>query len=222
MKRIFIPLITIFILTTCATGDPEADYFGTTELDTRGMIYVSEAHWSGSVKDDGGLDNPDDDFIEFRNWYKGDLDIGGWTIVIVGQSYALIQIPVGTVIPTKEYYTVGNNTNGAFAAFDLICSNFVLPSGGFTISIYDGGGQKEADSVDFGEDGIMPAGYDLPALRKSAVRLTDYFGPVSALESWVTYNATAPNDNVRTGYRNSVYASPGTSLGESGESANEE
>ncbi len=221
MKRSPMLLFLFFFAAAC-TGLPAGDYFDVSPLDIRGLLYVSEAHWAGSVDDTGSRDNPNDDFIELRSWYKGDLDVGGWTVVVQGESYLLIQLPQGTVIHSRDYFTLGNNTNGAFVYFDLVVPEMNLPAGDFTISIYDGGGQKQADQAVFGGGTSVPAGYNLPLVRKSAVRLTDYFGPVDALEPWVTYNATAPNEYVRDGYRNSVFASPGTSLGESGESANEE
>lgn len=212
-------IITMFILIACTAQE---DYFSTSSLDIRGMAYISEVHWSGTVDNNGENWNPDDDFIEVRSWHKGDLDIGGWSILVIGQSYLVIQVPEGTILSSKQYYTIGNNTNGAFKNFDLVVSNLKLPSSGIEIDIYDGGGAKHADSADFSHYEIMPAGYDTPALKKSAVRLTDYFGAISSLDSWQTYNANRPNELVRSNYQSSVFASPGNGLGESGETSDED
>lgn len=219
MKRNLFAISLLLLLAAC---QPNEQYFGITSLDNRGILYFSEIHWSGSVDDTGTYVNSDDDFIELRSWYKGDLDISGWTILVRGSSYHIITIPEGTVISTKEYYSIGNNTNGAFTHFDLVDPAFSLPAGDFDLDIYDGGGGKHADSADFTAEIEMPAGYDLPALKKSAVRMTDYFGPKDNLECWANYNSQSTGTYVRTGYRNSVFASPGESLGEVGETSDYE
>lgn len=224
MKRIFVIFSSIIVLTLSAacTSAPDGEYFAAPDLDIRGMLYVSEINWGGSVDNTGLTNDADDDFIELRSWYKGDLDIGGWTVIVKGTSYTVFQISEGTVLHTREFYTIGNNTNGAFVSFDQVDSRLKLPAGDFSIAVYDGSGRMEADSVSFAGGTTVDAGYGLPLLRKSAVRQTDYFGPLSTLESWVTYNAPEPNGDVRPGYTNAVFASPGTDLGSSGESANEE
>ena len=215
MKKLFIFSVFIILFSGCDLGDPMGKAYGTTPLDNRGMIFINEAHYAGSIRDSGGNYNPDDDFIELGNAYEGVLDISGWTVKIESENYVVLTIPKGTIIKPNTFFTIGNNTNGAFRNFDMVATNLKLNSRGFKIEITDGGGAKESDAVDFTIWTYLPAGYDLPRLKKSAIRRQDYFGPLpaSSPDNWISYNAPSSSTNVRSEYAKSVYASPGSPLG---------
>ena len=212
---IFITGTAVLVLTACLSlSEPVADEFGHTSIDIRGMVSITEVHWAGSIKNDGTDNNPDDDFIELMNFYEGYVDIGGWIVEVKGQNYCLVHIPRGTVLKPGEFLTIGNNTDGAFPKLDIVEPNLRLGTDGFSIKLYDGGGHKSSDSLDFTVFPQIPGGYNLPMLRKSAIRATDYFGalPGTVQSSWVSYNSSI-SENIAPEYSETVFASPGSPKG---------
>lgn len=217
MNRIIASLF-IIVLIGCQADE---HFFGTSELDVRGLVYFSEIHWSGTVMPDGTLSDRDDDFIEIRNNYETDLDIGGWTVQINGYPSMNIVIPKATVLKAGEFYTIGKHTNGAFIHFDLLAPELALPPSEFELELFDGG-KKRSDAARFLLEKQVPGGVNLPGLRKSMVRLSDYFGAKNSLDSWDNFNAPVTGQRVRVAYSNSVFASPGDNLGEAGETSSDE
>lgn len=236
-KRLFFIISVLSLLLTLGClGEPDGKpYSGLTGLmETRSSLYVEEVHWAGSVDNTGANSNLDDDFIEVCNAYYGVVDYSGWIIIVEGQSYLRIVLPQGAVLDKGDTFTIGNNTNGAFTQFDMIVPELKLPSTGFVINIYDGGGKKYADTADFGVNepmpvldplavgNYLPAGVNLSKTRKSAVRLKDSYGGAMSsyytIENWTSYTLSAPNSIVRASYNQAVFCSPGQVTGGEGQS----
>lgn len=219
MKVNDVLLLSFFFLILCGcsvfnTGNPVPQTYRISKQDIREMIYISEVHWAGSVDNNGANYNPDDVFIELGNSFKGPIDISGWAVVLEGSSYAVIKVASNTVLFPGSFYTIGNNTNGAFPHLSQIEPHLKMNRKGFNLSVYDGG-QKCSDSLHFSNESLIPAGYDLPGMKRSMVRVTDYFGPVTgdSPDSWVSYDATFSATNVSLSYNLRVFASPGLDAG---------
>lgn len=228
-------IITILSLSGCL-GEPDGKPFSglTGYMETRSSLYVEEVHWAGSVDNNGANSNPDDDFIEVCNAYYGVVNYEGWIVVVEGQTYLRIILPKGAVLDQGEVFTIGNNTNGAFSHFDMVVPELKLPGTGFAIRLYDGGGQKYADTADFGVNeplpvvdplaagSYLPAGVNLSKLKKSAVRLKDSYGGAMdsyyPIKNWITYSLGVPASAVRASYDKSVLCSPGAVTGGEGQS----
>ena len=200
-------------LVSCGISDPTEARYNVSPYDIRGEIYVSEIHWAGSVDNTGAKSDPDDDYIELYNNAYAPYDISGWCLRFSGSTSQMVIFPTNTIIKSGRYFTIGNNTNGAFTQHDLILPGFSIPSSRFMIKVQDAGGQT-SDTVDFMQKDYLPAGAALPRVRRSAVRKTDFFGGEegSSYDSWEEYlsHSTAwAMQYIRGNYQGAVFCSPG-------------
>lgn len=208
-------LLLPLLLFSCDLGDP-VQTFTVSPLDIRGLLFVSEVHWAGTVDNTGANADPDDDYIELYNSHEAPLPIGGWSVVISGSVNLTIVIPPGSIVASGATFTIGRTTGGAFANFNYICPELVIPNATFSMSVADGQG-KVSDSLTLVADPFLPAGKNLPGLKASAVRLLDGYGVGlngTQAESWVSYTTNeetwaVAQAGIRNGYRDAVQASPG-------------
>ena len=215
--RFFIFLLTaLLFIAGCDIGTPSDSGFNVSDLDIRGMLFVSELHWAGSVDNYGNNSDPDDDFVELYNTHEAPLDISGWSLVITGGVNLTVVFPAGSIVGSGETWTIGRTTNGAFTNFDYVCPDLVLPSSDIVMTVADGAG-KVPDSLELRANPHLPAGRSLPLLRASALRLLDGYGVGmngAQSESWISYSTNEETWSVaqaaiRTNYRDTVLASPG-------------
>jgi len=211
---LFVLILLGVSVATCGLGEPEALRYNVSPFDIRGEVYVSEVHWAGSVNNQGEENDLTDCYIELMNNAPVPYDIGGWCLRFEGTVQKLIVIPEGTTLRANNYYTIGRHTNGAFERLDLCLEDFQIPYSRFTLRVQDPGG-RTSDSVDFDQRSYLPAGAILPRIRRSAVRMENFFGADEGGDytSWKEYRehtseyATA---NIAPNYQNSVFCSPGT------------
>jgi hypothetical protein len=111
-----LPLLLLFSL-SCDLGDP-VQTFTVSPLDIRGLLFVSEVHWAGTVDNTGANADPDDDYIELYNSHEAPLPIGGWSVVISGSVNLTIVIPTGSIVASGATFTIGRTTGGAFTNFN--------------------------------------------------------------------------------------------------------
>jgi hypothetical protein len=167
------------------------------------------------VNNQGEDTQPLDCFIELHNNAPEPYDLSGWCIRYSGTVDRLIIIPRGpdSIIAPNKYFTVGRSTNHAFSHLDLVITNFTIPASPFIIEVQDPGG-RTSDTVDFFQRQYLPAGANLPLIRRSAVRTENFFGgdDGGSYDSWDTFGAYETSwdyANVRPNYRSRVFCSPG-------------
>jgi len=210
-----LPVLLIFLaftfLNSCSSN---LVGFNSVDLDLRDTVYVHEIHWAGSIDNTKQIENLHDNFIEIRNFYEAPIDISRWSIIIQGEMFQLIIIPDGTILGSKDYYTIGRSTNGAFSHFNLIINDLVIPNSGFILTISDQTGKYSDRFALTNVNRNMPAGEYNENYRKSMVRVVGFFGPEDGnfTYNWETYKASLPSTNVRPEYNTSMFCSPGYSV----------
>ena len=200
-----------FLILSCGINDPleeGVDQYVVSDLDTRGVVFITEVHWAGSVNSQG-IPDPDDDFIEIFNIHETPIDLSGWSFTLSHGQPHTITIPPGVEIQVEGFITIGSKTSGAFPEHDVIVNGLALPNEPFSIRFTAGVGQT-ADTIDFTSYIRIPGGSDLPRVKRSMIRDLDFFGssPGHLASSWATYPINQVL-NISPAYENVVFASPG-------------
>jgi len=204
-----------FCMFACGLGDPDQNHYNAVVSDDiRGIMFISELHWAGSVDNSGGNDRSDDCFIELYNSDILPRSLKGWTLRFTddhGKILNLITIPDGCTIASRGRFTIGKDTEGAFSYFDFCAPALYIPRSRFKIEVQDAGG-RTSDTVDFTKRDYLP-GSALPNERRSIVRYVNAFDQPDAngYESWYV-SASHPEtskQNIRTEYRKSMFCAPG-------------
>jgi hypothetical protein len=88
-------------------------------------VVINEIMWMGSSASSA------DEWIELRNTTHNPIDISGWTIQDLGESFPdnIITIPPSSVIPPNGYYLIANYSQTSASSVLNIVPNYVVNVG---------------------------------------------------------------------------------------------
>ena len=219
MVSVTVAMVGCFDLEDPGVSDEQVLYRWDHQEDTptsaeRGVIYVNEIMWAGSVDDDGNYD-PDDVFIELLNRYHRPVNLTGWRIQVEGDYEYKFRLPeISEPLRPNEHFVIAAKEDGAFGEVaDVIEPRLKLGKRSVRIELRDHD-RRLIESAGSRTDHPFAGGYDLVTVR-SMERTQALFDNRGNMDrSWTanTDDVSAANEareGIREGWRNRTLASPG-------------